>query len=120
SYIIYNTVYFTLLFFFFQLYFQHRDLHSFPTRRSSDLAFAYLYACDQYGKGNKSPRKRTNRHISLGWGLISTFVVGEKTKNSLRSEEHTSELQSPCNLVCRLLLEKKKKEDKNILKEYIK
>src|SRR5205807_4045391 len=31
-------------------------------------------------------------------------------KNSLRrSEEHTSELQSPCNLVCRLLLEKKKK-----------
>src|SRR5256885_5905722 len=28
---------------------------------------------------------------------------------SLRSEEHTSELQSPCNLVCRLLLEKKKK-----------
>src|SRR5256885_16961910 len=31
----------------------------------------------------------------------------------LRSEEHTSELQSPCNLVCRLLLEKKKKK-KNI------
>src|SRR5256885_8239343 len=29
----------------------------------------------------------------------------------LRSEEHTSELQSPCNLVCRLLLEKKKKYD---------
>src|SRR5256885_11732058 len=28
----------------------------------------------------------------------------------LRSEEHTSELQSPCNLVCRLLLEKKKKQ----------
>src|SRR5256885_12446303 len=32
-----------------------------------------------------------------------------------RSEEHTSELQSPCNLVCRLLLEKKKKEVTNIL-----
>src|SRR5256885_12921004 len=31
------------------------------------------------------------------------FTIGE------RSEEHTSELQSPCNLVCRLLLEKKKK-----------
>src|SRR5256885_12958022 len=28
---------------------------------------------------------------------------------AMRSEEHTSELQSPCNLVCRLLLEKKKK-----------
>src|SRR2546426_5735205 len=34
-----------------------------------------------------------------------------------RSEEHTSELQSPCNLVCRLLLEKKKK--KNIQKDYV-
>src|SRR5256885_12124766 len=31
-----------------------------------------------------------------------------------RSEEHTSELQSPCNLVCRLLLEKKKKKKENI------
>src|SRR5256885_7165703 len=30
---------------------------------------------------------------------------------SRRSEEHTSELQSPCNLVCRLLLEKKKQQD---------
>src|SRR2546426_4704802 len=30
----------------------------------------------------------------------------------LRSEEHTSELQSPCNLVCRLLLEKKKKNNR--------
>src|SRR5256885_2991187 len=33
--------------------------------------------------------------------------IGSKT--TTRSEEHTSELQSPCNLVCRLLLEKKKK-----------
>src|SRR5256885_3479422 len=32
-----------------------------------------------------------------------------------RSEEHTSELQSPCNLVCRLLLEKKKKNKKMLL-----
>src|SRR5256885_6878254 len=33
----------------------------------------------------------------------------------LRSEEHTSELQSPCNLVCRLLLEKKKNKKKDII-----
>src|SRR2546426_4054684 len=33
--------------------------------------------------------------------------------SGLRSEEHTSELQSPCNLVCRLLLEKKKKKLNN-------
>src|SRR5256885_13303450 len=40
--------------------------------------------------------------------LSGKVVVGDP-----RSEEHTSELQSPCNLVCRLLLEKKKnKEDK--------
>ena len=35
-------------------------------------------------------------------------VVRRRKKAALRSEEHTSELQSPCNLVCRLLLEKKK------------
>src|SRR5256885_17011315 len=34
----------------------------------------------------------------------------EGKRAGLRSEEHTSELQSPCNLVCRLLLEKKKKK----------
>src|SRR2546426_5148137 len=34
----------------------------------------------------------------------------EERIGRLRSEEHTSELQSPCNLVCRLLLEKKKKK----------
>src|SRR5256885_5477389 len=34
-----------------------------------------------------------------------------------RSEEHTSELQSPCNLVCRLLLEKKKKSASPLLRE---
>src|SRR5205807_10434238 len=34
-----------------------------------------------------------------------------RKSDSSRSEEHTSELQSPCNLVCRLLLEKKKKKN---------
>src|SRR2546426_8170843 len=38
-----------------------------------------------------------------------TFPTTRATGRSIRSEEHTSELQSPCNLVCRLLLEKKKK-----------
>src|SRR5256885_11000104 len=35
----------------------------------------------------------------------------QRNPESFRSEEHTSELQSPCNLVCRLLLEKKKKHN---------
>src|SRR5256885_11974755 len=39
------------------------------------------------------------------------FVAYNRCRAPLRrSEEHTSELQSPCNLVCRLLLEKKKKK----------
>src|SRR2546426_9004273 len=43
--------------------------------------------------------------------------VGVRTGDqSGRSEEHTSELQSPCNLVCRLLLEKKKKNTETIMK----
>src|SRR2546426_2923314 len=42
------------------------------------------------------------QHPVLGTGFGHPFAV--------RSEEHTSELQSPCNLVCRLLLEKKKKK----------
>src|SRR5256885_2655385 len=44
-----------------------------------------------------------------------TITLPERCSSSMgfatRSEEHTSELQSPCNLVCRLLLEKKKKTD---------
>src|SRR2546426_2863266 len=36
--------------------------------------------------------------------------VSQESNVGQRSEEHTSELQSPCNLVCRLLLEKKKKD----------
>src|SRR5256885_12748962 len=51
-----------------------------------------------------------------GGGMSRVFVAQEKRLNrrvvvkvlAPRSEEHTSELQSPCNLVCRLLLEKKK------------
>src|SRR2546426_5850195 len=40
-------------------------------------------------------------------------ITKAETARLIRSEEHTSELQSPCNLVCRLLLEKKKKSKKN-------
>src|SRR5256885_10519846 len=44
---------------------------------------------------------------------LATFVC-----DSVRSEEHTSELQSPCNLVCRLLLEKKKKHETHSFLNY--
>src|SRR5256885_10925849 len=42
-------------------------------------------------------------------GLLHDPECGDRNVGRKRSEEHTSELQSPCNLVCRLLLEKKKK-----------
>src|SRR5205807_3808757 len=41
---------------------------------------------------------------------LALELAAVRLKGLARSEEHTSELQSPCNLVCRLLLEKKKKK----------
>src|SRR2546426_5194896 len=65
------------------------------------------------------PRRRRRRaharapepvpELSLGRAASRGSRSGED-----RSEEHTSELQSPCNLVCRLLLEKKKKQERNV------
>src|SRR3989454_3768464 len=48
--------------------------------------------------------------VERGRGAVGVDVadVGRVDVSVGRSEEHTSELQSPCNLVCRLLLEKKK------------
>src|SRR5256885_6257943 len=66
--------------------------------------------------------------ISLGYNYIhgEIFEAYERFEAALeearaagyRSEEHTSELQSPCNLVCRLLLEKKKKK-KPLREQYL-
>src|SRR5256885_2397002 len=53
-------------------------------------------------------------NIERGAGVVRQFFLGvlmeleARRLEAERSEEHTSELQSPCNLVCRLLLEKKK------------
>src|SRR5205807_10303585 len=82
----------------------HRDLHSFPTRRSSDLAVStsmILSFRDQLSRAVEVlPKYKVIIYID-GFNLY--FGIRQE-----RSEEHTSELQSPCNLVCRLLLEKKK------------
>src|SRR2546426_3202640 len=52
--------------------------------------------------------------------LSAPNIITTDNEEAERSEEHTSELQSPCNLVCRLLLEKKKKKKKrrHTLKHY--
>src|SRR5437868_12956129 len=86
----------TLTTFFFYCYVDHRDLHSFPTRRSSDLV---LTDCStEVAKGE----------VVVVCGPSGS---GKSTTTSPRSEEHTSELQSRFDLVCRLLLEKKKKKN---------
>src|SRR5256885_7913433 len=48
-----------------------------------------------------------------------TGCRGARADRPSRSEEHTSELQSPCNLVCRLLLEKKKKAEHTQQQSYV-
>src|SRR5437899_3908363 len=78
----------------------HRDLHSFPTRRSSDLNFfAIIWGTHRFWS------ELEGWLYELGGWLDEHKTVGV----FLRSEEHTSELQSLRHLVCRLLLEKKNK-----------
>src|SRR5256885_8891501 len=50
---------------------------------------------------------RSERERQLGVPLVELAELFASSDVVSRSEEHTSELQSPCNLVCRLLLEKK-------------
>src|SRR5256885_11363312 len=60
---------------------------------------------------HSSQRHRTLRGLRRAAHLLRSSVCSPKVHPhniEIRSEEHTSELQSPCNLVCRLLLEKKK------------
>src|SRR5947209_20519069 len=81
--------------FFFYCSAGHRDLHSFPTRRSSDLVRALF---------RSSPRSLTDasRPLPLKWGLsgsvpalsLSMALTTVSTAARARSEEHTSELQS--------------------------
>src|SRR5205085_9786812 len=109
---------FYLLFFHSYLYNHH--LHSFPTRRSSDLVDdeeierRHEDACED--DEQRRPlhglldRPLLNHHRDGRWR--SPCSGRRCSSSSQRSEEHTSELQSQSNLVCRLLLEKKKKKKK--------
>src|SRR5437667_13492 len=82
------------------------DLHSFPTRRSSDLAAGFSNAITARVTPVNDPNFDLDdaRNSTIRW-LPSTI----ENAYGPRSEEHTSELQSHHDLVCRLLLEKKKK-----------
>src|SRR2546426_4290588 len=63
---------------------------------------------------NESLPVYIHRDMHVRLKRLGTFENESVPSRHLRSEEHTSELQSPCNLVCRLLLEKKKKKTKTI------
>src|SRR2546426_8487529 len=66
-----------------------------------------------------SKRKLQLATIERAKGIFDGEVLEPAEESTKRSEEHTSELQSPCNLVCRLLLEKKKKKKNKNIKQKI-
>src|SRR5207244_4828011 len=97
----------------------HRILHSFPTRRSSDLMVALPTSAKLK---SDVPTRSIGRHrvrtgaVSPGDPDLQRQIEFHTRpvfmRPEFRSEEHTSELQSPDHLVCRLLLEKKKHNNK--------
>src|SRR5205814_8765026 len=84
--------------FFFYGYVAPRDLHSFPTRRSSDLKI--------YDPATTRPDP-SRPGASMRDPFAGNLIRSNRINPVSRSEEHTSELQSLRHLVCRLLLEKK-------------
>src|SRR5256885_2592084 len=66
-------------------------------------------------RSSSNQQRRWRAQMKLCSATASARSPSLTTRASLRSEEHTSELQSPCNLVCRLLLEKKKISTVHIL-----
>src|SRR5438094_6554575 len=96
----------------------HPYLHSFPTRRSSDLPTLLFLPVES--KHDLRPRIQSaggqirDMHSQrvMGVHILRCTPSIEAPMHHRRSEEHTSELQSPYDLVCRLLLEKKKHKEK--------
>src|SRR5438477_2879749 len=76
-----------------------------PTPRSTLFPYTTLFRSRDGGDRGRRARAREGRRHRARPGGVRALPGGE-----LRSEEHTSELQSHVNLVCRLLLEKKKKQ----------
>src|SRR5207302_5432137 len=80
--------------------------HSFPTRRSSDLLFGMH---DFVQLSGQQPIDLGDASVDSGLHVLAHHQLSlHYLLNKLRSEEHTSELQSRENLVCRLLPEKQK------------
>src|SRR5690349_24985022 len=89
--------------------------HIVTSARLNGLNFEFSEAAVTNGKGAdrlRRVRKRRNDEIGSVGIIGAGNVGGGRRVVALRSEEHTSELQSRRDLVCRLLLEKKKKSQK--------
>src|SRR5206468_11383440 len=102
-----------VVFFFLSSAAPRRSLPSFPTRRSSDLDTLITTAGSSSDLGwqtlpeNGSQYRAVIQRLATG-GLYQPILL------TVRSEEHTSELQSRSDLVCRLLLEKKKQRHPHV------
>src|SRR5438105_6843691 len=93
-------------------------LPPFPTRRSSDLVGPARRLGQHNGPHDRSEEKHAH---NLEWQEIiaehqhadgrAVADFRDRLRSRLRSEEHTSELQSRVDVVCRLLLEKKKNKN---------
>src|SRR5256885_9359949 len=77
----------------------------------NDTATTEIYTLSLHDALPISVQSQHTRDRSCSFLQSTRCVIGGCHEHPFRSEEHTSELQSPCNLVCRLLLEKKKKTD---------
>src|SRR5256885_7531498 len=97
-------MYLSLLFFFFFLMIRRPP-------RSTLFPYTTLFRSDQLDAYALQSHERAVQAAREGRFDREILAVQARSAEggAERSEEHTSELQSPCNLVCRLLLEKKKK-----------
>src|SRR5574341_1620117 len=67
-------------------------------------------SCGLHSQGGVRSGVRASGSYQEGTGKSGSYGMWNHPRGHVRSEEHTSELQSPTNLVCRLLLEKKKQK----------
>src|SRR5207248_9209122 len=102
-----------VLFFFFLFLFNDTATTEIYTLSLHD-ALPISAVSATYWKSVRPPKRiRNGRPTTAAFIAFVGSDVSPKSRPTKRSEEHTSELQSPYDLVCRLLLEKKKKKKKN-------